>query len=134
MSNTHHDKLSEAELSIHSVIYLSGALVGDAVPDELEDLCDEIDDLSKVFPDAPEDVAHDSELLKEWLLELGRFGYLVKFATPVMRRLGSDATSFSWSRYYTRWVYAETMDDAIELGTKWAAELRTAEQMEASEA
>ncbi|MBY0235793.1 MAG: hypothetical protein K2W93_12485, partial [Burkholderiaceae bacterium] len=94
---------------------------------ELETLFEDLDAFAKAFPDVPSDVADDNEEIKDWLMDRGTHGYLVKFATPVMRHLGDDATAFSWNSYYTHWVYAETMAEAIERGLKWVADRREVE-------
>ena len=71
--------------------------------------------------------------IAQWLIEAGRFGVLVQFATPVMTPLGEGAMSFSWGFYATTWVYAETIDEAIDKGLAWVKECRSKKNKEAAE-
>ena len=41
--------------------------------------------------------------------------------------------SFSWGFYATTWVYADTIDEAIDKGLAWVKECRSNENEEAAE-
>ena len=108
------------------------------IPDDLYDFLIECtrDDFNIMFPyfnddddmwayftssiEANGDFAH--ETLCEWFFENGIYGYMVKFATPVM-----DDGTYSWGFYRTQWVYGDTVDEAFERGFKWVASQREAE-------
>jgi hypothetical protein len=51
----------------------------------------------------------------------------VKFATPVMKH-GNGHTTYSWGYYYTKLVYAETLDQAVDDGLKWVSKCRDREK------
>jgi hypothetical protein len=72
--------------------------------------------------------SEDTDGLWDWCEEHSKLGYLVKFATPAMRPMKSGGFVGSWGSYYTHWVYADTMDQALEAGFAWVAERRAAEQ------
>ena len=111
----------------------------DAIPSDLDDFLDDEDDetIEKCLGEIPDWVSKegiDRNLdIAQWLIEAGRLGVLVQFATPVMTPLGEGATSFSWGFYTTTWVYADTIDEAIRKGLAWVKECRSKENEEAAE-
>lgn len=133
------NRLFDATARIDRVIYLAGALAAmDAFPDDLKDFFDEEDTetIEKALGPLPEwfepeeSASVQAEFIFEWLRDAGKLGFLVQFATPVMTPHGSSR-SFSWGYYSTRWVYADTMDEAIAKGLEWCEEQRAAEDRKA---
>lgn len=108
------------------------------IPDDLYEFLMDCtrDDFNMLFPDFDDEddmwayftsSAENSggiaqEMLCEWFFENGFYGYMVKFATPVM-----DDGTYSWGVYRTQWVYGDTVDEAFERGFKWVASQREAE-------
>lgn len=131
------NKLFDATLRIDKVIVLAGALSDPDSPcgelDEFIDYEGDTETLQRLFPNIPRRILNEDgdalvELVCEWLSESGSLGYLVQFATPVMKRITKTAWSFSWGSFYTRWEYAETFEAVVEKGLAWAAEMRAKEK------
>jgi hypothetical protein len=128
-------KLADATLRMDKVIVLAGALTDPECPcNELREFIEDEDEetLRQLFPKAPNDLFEEScsetsWQFCEWLSDSGTLGFLVQFATPVMRRTSKTSRSFSWGHYYTEWVYAETLEVAAEKGLAWAAKKRAEE-------
>lgn len=135
-----HEEINETlfdnSIRFESVIYLAGALAqSDSLPDDLCELLDvETDEtVSEAFPGFPLSLRDDGdcflEFAAEWLIDNRRLGFLVKVATPVMTPVkGSSSLSFSWGRYRTKWIYADTMDGVVCEAVKWADGLRESEK------
>lgn len=107
----------------------SGSFERQFLPDNLDDFCcNECDprvihksalEIMRIIDNEGED--REAFVVGEALLQSGKTGLLVKFATPVRKWVkGRDAYSASWGRYYTGWVYADTYEKAVELGLEWA--------------
>lgn len=65
---------------------------------------------------------HERETLLENSLSAERKGFLgfgVQFATPVRKYFSPDSTAMSWGYCSTMWCYAETIDEAWQLGLTW---------------
>lgn len=121
------EELFDLSLRFDHLIYLAAAM-GDtySLPEPLENLLDEEEyqRLAELF-DIPElakveDGKLDSEQISEWLVELGRFGFLVQAATPVRRYTSPNCATFSWGYYHTQWFYAETLEEVISKAKQWA--------------
>lgn len=136
------DRLYEASLRMESIINVAGMITADgSFSDPLEDFLDDNDEeLKRCFPDMPacvleamDDRHERGDVFTEWALESGKLGFLVQFSTPTMEHHPkSNSWSFSWSSYYTRWVYGDTFDLAVERGLEWAEERRAAERAKAA--
>lgn len=131
------DQLEQATARIDAMVCLAGMLCdGNALSDPLTELLEERDDaLKRCFPDMPpwllEVVESDDpleEAFGEWATEAGKLGFALKFATPVMKPVGKDCSTYSWGRYSTTWVYGDTLHQAVKLGLTWVAERRRSEQ------
>lgn len=67
-----------------------------------------------------EDDGQSLEETGEMLSNGGFYGVAVQFGTPV-RQYRSDTGWWSgWSRIYTQWIYADSLDAAWKLGLAWA--------------
>lgn len=64
----------------------------------------------------------DDESIAWHLFNNNKFGFLIKFATPVPRNFKENGFEFSWGYYATKWIYAETWDKASQLAVEWAEE------------
>lgn len=133
------DRLGEENARVERVILLAGALASeDAIPSDLDDFLDDEDDetIEKCLGRIPDWVSEKSMDRKidiaQWLIETGRLGVLIQFATPIMTPLDEGAMSFSWGSYTTTWVYADTINEAIDKGLAWVKECRSNENEEAA--
>jgi hypothetical protein len=134
------EKLYDATARIESVIFMAGAMAAtDAFPDDLNDFFDDedVETIEKLFGKMPDWVDLEgrgyerAEGIFEWLKESKKFGFLVKFATPVMTPSGPNSRSFSWGYYSTQWFYEESIEAAIEKGLAWCEERRAKEDAKA---
>lgn len=137
MTDTLSGPLEEATARIEQILHIGAmATDGDCFPTALEDMLQEQtdDDLERLFPGIPAEVMADFDAgsdptgLLEWLRYSGLLGFLVLFATPVMKHSPEGHSSYSWGMYGTRWVYADTLDDALQQGLAWVAERRAKEK------
>jgi hypothetical protein len=136
MTDTISGPLEEATARIETILHI-GAMTtdGDCLPTALEDMLQDqdTDDLKRLFPGMPArvmetfDEGEPSEFV-EWVYRHKRLGFLVLFATPVMKHISEGHCSYSWGHYGTRWVYADTLDDALQQGLAWVAERRAKEK------
>lgn len=136
------DKMFDANVRMEMVIYLAGQLAGhNTLPDALEEFFDteELDTIQECFGEIPPNIDLDEtsrwerdEQINEWLSNSETLGFLVQFATPVMESDGTGGSIFSWGCYTTKWVYAETMDEAVVKGLAWAEECRRKEDERAN--
>lgn len=134
------NRINDGLLRLEAVIDLASAIANDEFdgPDGVvDDLLDEIGSKSMLFPawvgmDDLVDVCRaqigDESEIGGILLRRNILGIAVKFATPVRDykgRKGSTAFQFSWGRYYTAWVYAESYEQAWERGFQWVEVMAT---------
>lgn len=140
MKITHTNKqlshlLDNESARVESILHL-GCMISDcdACPQSLRDFLE--DDIffekDEIIPGMDDSIKqslkdHDLYVFCSWAHEQGRLGFLVKIATPVMTHHGAAAI-YSWARYRTHWFYAETFQDAIELGLEWVETCRVAEK------
>lgn len=110
----------------------------DSMPEVMEDdfLQEDVALMESCFGPMPEEIkkAYESVDYSEflgWLLDHDRFGFLLKFATPVMKHYPNGGGAFSWGHYRTKWVYGDTLDAALDAGFCWVEECREKEKAEA---
>lgn len=138
MSKQLFERLEEATARIEQIVLLAGAINdGDAISEGLEEfLGEDIDQFKLCFDVLSMDLVDalygdDDEAVKDAFCEFvhstGKYGFLVKFSTPLMKHMGEGRTSYSWGCWCTRWVYGETMDEAVESGLAWVASRRESE-------
>lgn len=134
--NETFEKLEQATARIERIIYLAGAMAAiDRFPDDLNDFLNDEDDdtIAECFGETPDWVDlplrgdESAVWVCEWLRDAGKFGFLVQFATPVMKPYSPTGRTFSWGYYSTKWIYAETVEEAIDKGLAWVAERRAKE-------
>lgn len=130
------EKLSDESARVDRVIFLAGALTNvDSMPDDIENFFDEEDaeTIEKCLGEAPDWVDFDdTDSVAEWLIQSAKLGFLVQFATPVMKVISEGCYSFSWGLYNTTWIYAETIDEAVDKGLEWVRERRASEAANAA--
>ena len=125
-------ELDAATARIETLLHIGGmAADGDTLPECIREMLGEQsnEELLELFPGIPEDLLEgiDEEeysQFMEWLVRNERLGFLAQLATPVMRGVTS---TYSWGYYSTKWFYAETLKEAVELGLKWVADRRAEE-------
>lgn len=129
------EKLWDETVRMERVIFLAGALAaGDSMPDDLEKFFNDEDTetIEKCLGQIPEwldleAIRQRTEGIFEWLSSEEKLGFLVKFATPVMKVYAENSRSFSWGYYKIKWIYAETIDEAVGKGLAWTNECRAIE-------
>lgn len=110
------EEFDNALIRIEQILFIGGMLGSwDSPSHALRDALD--DDLDAIVSSIPgathEEIEHygeDGGGFIEWAIDTRRLGFLVQFGKPVMR-----GSVFSWGMYRTMWVYAETLDEAIEI-------------------
>lgn len=134
------EKLYDATARIERVVFIAGALAtADTCTDDLDEFLDHEDNevIEKCLGEIPDWVDIDgrgmdrAESVFEWLHDSGKLGFLVQFATPVMEPHG-NSRSFSWGYYNTQWIYADTIEDAVDKGLAWVETRRASEDAKAT--
>lgn len=134
------EKLNDATTRIERCIFIAGALAAnDAFPADIDAFFDDEDNetIEECFGEIPEFVDIDgpgherAECIFEWLRDSRKFGFLVNFATPVMTPTGKDSRCFSWGYYNTKWIYADTLEEAVDKGLAWVETRRASEDAKA---
>lgn len=127
------NRFYDSNSRIEKMFLLAGVLADESMPQDVEDFFTDEDfkTYKEIFGKIPGYVKDDmddggSSALPAWLLDTGKLGFLVQFATPIMKQCGKGAT-FSWGCYYTKWVYGNTLDEALKSGFKWVQEQREKE-------
>jgi hypothetical protein len=137
MNKQLYEQLEQACARIEALIHIGGMVTdGDSMPDVVDDLLQEDDEtLAHAFPDMPawvkevlDDRHERGPAFAEWVHQDNKLGFVVKFATPVMRNVdGNGCGTYSWGHYYTQWTYGDTLEKATENGLAWVALRRAAE-------
>jgi len=74
-----------------------------------------------------------AEIISEYCYRSQTHGQiLVQFATPFFSSFSkgnyASFSSYSWGHYYTRWVWANNLEEAWKLGAEWAIERKEADR------
>lgn len=123
------DKFFKKTARIENMVLLAGVLPCDSFPDTLRDFFQEEEPagIKECFGDIPDDIMDElednEEAVAQWLIEQRKLGFLVQIATPT-RRWRGDVATYSWGSYYTKWVYGDTLDAALDRGFSWCEEMR----------
>lgn len=129
---TIYTSLNDATARLGIVISIAGAVAADdALSDDLNDFMaqqtfEEIEDCLGKLPDDLKDALEDDEAFCSWAIQNDKLGFIVEIHTPDMR-LGY----FSWGNYFTKWVYGDSFEEAVEKGIEWVASVRANEQAKA---
>lgn len=128
MNRTIFETMDDALLRAETILHLGSQLTGGGAPDSLiEGPFEEDEAICEQFG-APFDEMPRWELVEHlmehcWMNQ--QLGWLVQFATPIRTfSKGSGHSSFSWGRYYTKWIYAETFEEAVDAGLAWAGDMK----------
>lgn len=74
--------------------------------------------------DDDDDEADDDDIdmseVGQTLADSGYLGFAVQFGTPVRNYRTNTSWWSGWGYYKTRWVYAESFEEAWDLGVAWA--------------
>lgn len=126
--------LSDATARLENIIWLPAAVgEGELTPEPLRELVElSKDQLERCFGTLPDWLLNSIEndfgtsSFADWIHEESKYGFAIKMATPMMSH-NAHGSTFSWSVYYTEWVYGETLFDAVITGLRWVAERRSKE-------
>lgn len=133
MNKEINQQLEDASARIESMLHIGGMVTNIyTIPEALRDMLRDQEDLAQVIPGVPPEVIEeidrdDFDAFSEWAIDNDKLGFLVQFATPVMKHHTTGRT-YSWGHYGTRWVYGETLEEAVKTGLEWVAERRIKEQ------
>lgn len=144
------DRLEQATIRAEQILHLGSMLTaGDAFPDAIDEFLDNFDerDIERLQDDLPFlqklfDLINNGlrygEIKEEFAERCWRsacFGFLVRFATPVMKPHIDDGQvtghSYSWGYYSTCWFYGETFEEATQKALAWADSMRAEENEKA---
>lgn len=137
------DKLEDATVRIEQIIHFGCMLTDYSMPESVKELFEDVTPIvDDLFPDLPaegkqeiENGYFEIEWFIDWINEKRRHGYGILFATPVMKPIGEGGRDYSWGHYSTKWIYADTLEEAVDKAVLWAAERRQVEvERAASEA
>jgi hypothetical protein len=120
-----HEELFDLTIRIDKIILLAAAINEDSMSEDLQQILEEEDYtlLEKLFglPAQEADAQNwDHTAIREWLVDHRKFGFLIQLATPVREYFSEKSWSSSWGYYSTPWIYADTLEEAIELAKQWA--------------
>lgn len=113
----------EADLRAETVIHLASQVVDEALPREVQDAFEaDLIEIAPLLGLDPTPVCEDTRELSSSLSDIGKFGFLVRMATPVPRRMTATSYHFSWGCYQCRWFYGESLDDIYADALRWHTE------------
>jgi len=118
------DMMFENNIRAEGIIHIPTMLAQDAWPDIAREafMEDEPDQIwGEIGIEPPYDL-DDEGLIFEHLTDNRKFGYLVKFATPVPQDITADSHRLSWGYYSMKWIYAESYEQACEKALDWRQE------------
>lgn len=112
------DQFEESNLRVEKLIHIATmALPGSMADDVFEAFEDGGDELwSALELDSSYD---DSWEIWENLYKHKKLGFLGEFATPIPKYVSSSMYVWSWGRYTTKWIYAETLESLYLQAVDW---------------
>lgn len=115
------DMMFENNVRAEVIIHIGTTLAHDQWPDIareafMEDEQEPIWDAIGLEP--PYDM-EDEALIFDHLSEHRKYGYLVKFATPVPVNIKPESHRISWGYYAAKWIYSEHYETAAEMALEW---------------
>ena len=128
-------RFEDAIVRIEESICIATAVADYTANERLERALEDPDQLKCLGMPASlvDDLESGVEPFIEWAEQEGKLGWLVQFATPVMRTPPrSTSGSYHWGSYYTEWVYGDTFAQAVEAGFAWVARIRDDEKRKAA--
>lgn len=132
------DRFDNENARIERMGLLAGMLAQSGLPNDIQELVEgsTVEELEAVFGPIPDFVKEGIEegadnAVEEWLLEEEKLGFIIEMATPVKTWRNDHSATFSWSQYYTQWVYGDTLEEALEKGFTWVEECRAKDKKKA---
>lgn len=118
------DMMFENSIRAEVIIHITTMLAQDAWPEIAREVFmeDDPDQIWETIGLEPPCELDDEGLIFEHLQDHRKFGYLVKFATPVPQDIEADHQRLSWGYYTMKWIYAESFDQACEQALDWRQE------------
>ena len=110
-----------------------GALNDFFVEEEIEAYTDLLEALPEQHRAQFQDYAtFDADDLAEALWSHQAWGFIVRAATPIRQYDNPNRYSWSWGAFYTKWIYAETLEGAVGKAIEWAATRNKADKEKAA--
>lgn len=123
---TTNNEFGDHTLRLNKIIYIATAMVDYELPEDLEQvLSDEtIDVLAKLFgiDESVFGPEPNTEYVTQILIDYRKFGFLVQAATPVRKYVTEHSWRGGWGGYYTKWLYAETLEEVMAMAMEWGKE------------
>lgn len=118
------DMMFENNIRAEAIIHIPTMLAQDYWPDIAREafMEDEPDRIWEEIGIEPPYDLDDEGLIFEHLTDNRKFGYLVKFATPVPQDIEAYSHRLSWGYYSMKWIYAESYEQACEKALDWRQE------------
>lgn len=115
------DMMFDNNVRAEAIIHIPTMLAQDAWPDIAREafMEDEPDRIWEEIGIEPPYDLDDEGLIFEHLTDNRKFGYLVKFATPVPQDITADSHRLSWGYYSMKWIYAESYEQACKKALDW---------------
>jgi len=131
-------RFDEATARIDRIILLAGAIGDDALSKDAEEFFtdEDFETIEGAFGPLPawvkeEMEAGDAGAVTEWLFREEKLGFLIQVATPIMEMPGKNSFRYSWGYYTFKWVYGDTLNQALRAGFLWIREQRKKEKAKA---
>ena len=112
---------SENCLRLEKIIHIASMCCSRSLPPIAEDAFnDDWDDVCRAIGIDPPDNYIGPYEMSARLYALNKLGFLIQAATPILKFKSQASSTSSWEYYTTKWIYAESLDEAIEKAKKWA--------------
>ena len=114
--------LADRNMRIDRIHHLGGMCHDHSWPDEVKDDFEMWpEEVGAALGFDPDDGLYplEEEEVFETLRLTGLLGFLIWFATPVPMFHSKDSYSSSWGHYAHKWVYGETLEEAVRKGMEW---------------
>lgn len=113
------EQLYDANVRAEEIIHLGTQCLGDNAASVIDDALNQDWDGIWAAIGRGEPQGDELDFVAEHIVDKRIFGFLVQFATPVPKHITDDSYSFSWGWYHTRWIYADSFDDACQQALVW---------------
>lgn len=129
-------ELTENSIRIEKIIYLAGSCMDYSFPSDIQDAFEEQpEEMFQAMGLEWDDELDGPEYISEHLIQHGKLGFLVLFATPVPISFNKDGDGYStggWGFYQLNWLYGDTIEELIEPAKKWQADMIEKKRKEAA--
>lgn len=115
------ESMYEDNIRAEVIIHVPTMLAHDSFPDAAREafMEDDPDTVWEAIGIEPPYDLDDEGLIFEHLMDEGKTGFLIRFATPVPTDIEADHHSLSWGFYSMHWIYSETYQEACEKALEW---------------